>query len=101
MGSANGIINRVVNTGALGVVGTVLRQRKLSAEKKGRQDAAAGAAAADAAAKEEIARRKAITDASVKAQKDKARKRTIFAGSGTSNIFSNSLGGSTGKETLG
>lgn len=98
MGSANGIINRVVNTGALGVVGTVLRQRKLSAEKKGRQDAAAGAAAA---AKEEIARRKAITDASVKAQKDKARKRTIFAGSGTSNIFSNSLGGSTGKETLG
>lgn len=99
MGSPRGIVNKVVGSGALGVVGGILRQQKLSAEKKGRQEAAAGAAAAS---KAEAAARQAAIDAASEEAKKRARKKTIFAGADIEkNIFSKTLGGSTGNETLG
>ena len=76
-------------------------QRKVrrSEVKKGRTAAAEEGVAIESANK--AAREKAITNESVKAQKDKARKRTIFAGSGTNNIFAPTLGGASGNKTLG
>lgn len=100
MGSGvSSTVNRVAGSGALGPIGMAMRQQKLSAEKKGRQDEQKLSAAREA---EGIAREKAIAEESVRAQKEKQRKQTIFAG-GTleQNIFRKTLGAGTGSTTLG
>lgn len=80
------------------LLGNLTGARQAAKQKKTRENARA----ADAqAATQTIARDKAIADASVTAQKKKARKRTIFAGSGTNNIFAPTLGGTSGNKTLG
>jgi len=49
----------------------------------------------------EAERQKAIANESVRLQKERARRRTIFAGSGQNNIFSPTLGGTTRNSNLG
>ena len=75
------------------LLGNLTGARQAAKQKKTRENARA--------ATQTIARDKAIADASVTAQKKKARKRTIFAGSGTNNIFAPTLGGTSGNKTLG
>ena len=77
-GGATKIINKIGNSEILGVGSILIRNAKLSAEKKGRKDQQNISAAQEA---ERAEKAKAIADASITAQKEKARKRTIFAGS--------------------
>jgi hypothetical protein len=95
---ASKTFNKVVNTGILGLPGTVLRKQRLASERKGRAE---GIAREQARSKEEIARQKAIADESVRKQKEKARRQLIFAGNAQNNLFSPTLGGVGGQQTLG
>lgn len=100
MGSSrvSNIVNKAAGSGALGLAGIPIRKHKLSAEKKGRQE---GMALEKARSQEEIARQKAIADESVRKQKEKARRQLIFAGNAQNNLFSPTLGGIGGQQTLG
>ncbi len=90
--------NKVVNTGAFGLPGIVLRNQRRASERRGRAE---GIAREQARSKEEIARQKAIADESVRKQKEKARRQLIFAGNAQNNLFSPTLGGVGGQQTLG
>jgi len=86
-------------TGGAGLL--VAGQRAKQQQRKGKETKAAAAANDAALAAQKAAREKAISDASIAAQKEKARKQTIFAGAGQQNIFSPTLGGTSGNKTLG
>ena len=101
MGSSktvNRTISKLAGSGALGLPGQLIRDQKLAGEKKGREE---GMALERARSKEEIARQKAIADESVRKQKEKARRQLIFAGNAQNNLFSPTLGGIGGQQTLG
>lgn len=98
MGSSN-IFRQIANINPIGYL--------VQKPRRDRKKLKASMAKMQAESRAEIERKQIIANESVKAQKEKERKRKIFAGSGTNNIFSPSLmgqstlGASTGNKTLG
>lgn len=105
MGAAKAIKRDPFSAIAAGIVGGptgVLISARQSAQAAKKENTLRGQIKTiQKSSQEEIARQKAIADESVRAQKAKARQRTIFAGSGSNNVFSPTLGGASYNSTLG